>query len=66
MAKQDKKKNGFDIKGFFKKTFDKRTLKYGSNSIILIAVVITIAVVVNLLVGMADLKWNLRLPNSRA
>lgn len=59
MAKQDKKKNGFDIKGFFKKTFDKRTLKYGSNSIILIAVVITIAVVVNLLVGMADLKWDL-------
>jgi ABC-2 type transport system permease protein len=48
-----------NIKAFFKKTFNKRTLKYGSNSIILIAVVVTIAVVINLLVGMADLKWDL-------
>lgn len=38
---------------------DKRSLKYGSNSIILIAIVIAIAVVVNLLVGMGDFKWDL-------
>lgn len=38
---------------------DKRSLKYGSNSIILIAVVIAIAVIVNLLVGMGDIKWDL-------
>ncbi len=38
---------------------DKRSLKYGSNSIILIVAVVTIAVVVNLLVGMGDIKWDL-------
>ncbi len=38
---------------------DKRALKYGSNSIILIAVVIAIAVIINLLVGMGDIKWDL-------
>jgi ABC-2 type transport system permease protein len=38
---------------------DKRSLKYGSNSIILIAVVIAIAVIINLLVGMGDIKWDL-------
>jgi len=43
------------IKGFLKS----RNLKYGTNSVILIAVVIAIAVVVNLLVGMADIKVDL-------
>lgn len=38
---------------------NKRSLKYGSNSIILIAVVIAIAVIINLLVGMGDIKLDL-------
>ncbi len=38
---------------------DKRSLKYGSNSIILIVAVLFIAVIVNLLVGMGDIKWDL-------
>lgn len=42
-----------------KRVFNSRSLKYGSNSIILIAVVIAIAVFVNILVGMAGLKWDL-------
>ncbi len=41
------------------KFLNKRSLKYGSNSIILIAIVVAIAVVVNLLVGMGDLKLDL-------
>ena len=36
-----------------------RSFKYGTNSMILIAVVVAIAVVVNLLVGMTDLKLDL-------
>lgn len=39
--------------------FSRRSLKYGSNSILLIAIVVAIAVVLNLLVGMGDLKWDL-------
>ena len=39
--------------------FSKRSLKYGSNSLILTAIVVAIAVVINLLVGMGDLKWDL-------
>lgn len=38
---------------------DRRSLKYGSNSIILIVAVLAIAVIVNLLVGMGDIKWDL-------
>lgn len=38
---------------------DKRSLKYGSNSIILIVAVVFIAVIVNLLVGMGNIKWDL-------
>lgn len=38
---------------------NKRSLKYGSNSILLIAIVVAIAVVINLLVGMGDIKWDL-------
>ncbi len=38
---------------------NKRSLKYGSNSLILIVAVLTIAVVVNLLVGMGGFKWDL-------
>lgn len=45
--------------GKFNFKLNKRSLKYGSNSIILIAIVVAIAVVVNLLVGMANLKWDL-------
>lgn len=41
------------------KFMNKRSLKYGSNSILLIAIVVTIAVVVNLLVGMGDIKLDL-------
>ena len=43
----------------FKKFFNKRSLKYGSNSILLIAAVVVIAILVNVLVGMADLKLDL-------
>jgi len=43
------------IKGFFKN----KNFKYGTNSIILVAVVLAIAVVVNLIVGMTDLKLDL-------
>ncbi|MGI6668651.1 MAG: GldG family protein [Acetivibrionales bacterium] len=43
------------IKRFFKS----RSLKYGSNAAILIAAVIVIAVLVNILVGMTDLKLDL-------
>ncbi len=42
-----------------KNLFNKRSLKYGSNSIILIAAVVGIAILVNVLVGMADLKLDL-------
>jgi ABC-type uncharacterized transport system involved in gliding motility auxiliary subunit len=38
---------------------NKRSLKYGSNSIILIAIVVAITVVINLLVGMGEFKWDL-------
>ena len=48
-----------DNKNVFKKFFNKRSLKYGSNSAILIVAVIAIAVLVNLLVGMLDLKLDL-------
>lgn len=41
------------------KFLNKRSLKYGSNSIILIVVVVAIAIVANLLVGMGDFKWDL-------
>ncbi|HHW00703.1 MAG TPA: GldG family protein [Clostridiaceae bacterium] len=43
------------IKGFFKN----KNFKYGTNSIILVAIVVAIAVVVNLIVGMTDLKLDL-------
>lgn len=43
----------------FKKFFNKRSLKYGSNSLILIAAVVGIAILVNVLVGMAGLKLDL-------
>lgn len=43
------------IKGFF----SKRSFKYGSNSIILIVAVVVIAVLVNLFVGMVDVKVDL-------
>ncbi len=55
-----------NIKTFFKKLFNSRSLKYGSNSIILTAVVVAIAVIINVLVvtmpdklGMAPLKLDL-------
>ncbi len=43
----------------FKKLLNSRSLKYGSNSVILIVAVVVIAVLVNVLVGMADLKLDL-------
>ncbi|MCX8129096.1 MAG: Gldg family protein [Clostridia bacterium] len=46
-------------KGFFKNLLQSRSLRYGSNSLILIAIVVAIAVFVNVLVGMADLKLDL-------
>ena len=47
------KKNGFN------NIFSKRNLKYGSNSIILIIAVVVIAVLVNVLIGMTDIKLDL-------
>jgi len=48
-----------DVKKTFNKVFKSRTLKYGTNSVILIAAVIAIAVVLNILVDMAQAKWDL-------
>jgi ABC-2 type transport system permease protein len=42
-----------------KSILDKRSLKYGTNSIILIVAVVAIAVLVNVLVGIPDIKWDL-------
>jgi ABC-2 type transport system permease protein len=42
-----------------KKLLRSRNLKYGTNSFILVAAVVAIAVLINVLVGMADLKWDL-------
>ncbi len=47
------KKNGL------KNILNSRSLKYGSNSVILIVAVIVIALLVNILIGMADLKLDL-------
>jgi len=44
---------------FFKDLSKSRTLKYGTNSIILIAVVVAIAVIINLLVGMISVRIDL-------
>jgi len=38
---------------------NRKSIKYGSNSLLLIAIVVAIAVVINLLVGMGDLKLDL-------
>lgn len=38
---------------------NKKSLKYGSNSIILVVIVLAIAVAINLLVGLGDFKWDL-------
>jgi ABC-2 type transport system permease protein len=45
--------------GFFNNLLKSRSLRYGSNSILLIAIVVTIAVFANVLMGMADLKLDL-------
>ena len=47
------KKNGL------KKFFNRRNLKYGSNSIILIIAVVGIALLANVLIGMTDIKLDL-------
>ena len=51
MANNEKKK----IKGFL----NKKSFKYGTNAAIITAAVIVMAVVLNLLVGMLDLKLDL-------
>ena len=43
----------------FKKILRSRNLKYGTNAFILIAAVVAIAALINVLVGMADVKWDL-------
>lgn len=48
-----------NIKKSFNKVFKSRTFKYGTNSVILIAVVVAIAVILNILVDMAQVKWDL-------
>ncbi|NSW90026.1 MAG: Gldg family protein [Firmicutes bacterium] len=47
------------IKKTFNKIIKSRTFKYGTNSIILIAAVVAIAIVLNVLVDMAQVKWDL-------
>jgi ABC-2 type transport system permease protein len=42
-----------------KRILNSKKFKYGTNSIILIAVVIAIAVVINMLVGLTGIKWDL-------
>lgn len=42
-----------------KNIFKNKSMRYGSNAVIMTAVVIAIAIVVNILVGMADLKFDL-------
>ncbi|NTV90412.1 MAG: GldG family protein, partial [Clostridiales bacterium] len=42
-----------------KKILNSKQLKYGSNSILLIIAVIAIAVLINVIVGIPDLKWDL-------
>lgn len=46
-------------KNAFNKFLNSRSLKYGSNSVILIAAVVVIAILVNVLVGLADVKLDL-------
>jgi hypothetical protein len=48
-----------NIKKTFNKVLKSRTFKYGTNSIILIAAVVAIAVVFNILVDMTQIKWDL-------
>ena len=48
-----------NIKKTFNKIIKSRTFKYGTNSIVLIAVVIAITVIVNILVDTAGVKWDL-------
>jgi ABC-2 type transport system permease protein len=48
-----------NIKKTFNRIIKSRTFKYGANSIVLIAAVVAIAVVLNILVGLAGVKWDL-------
>ncbi len=48
-----------NVKNMFKRLLKSRSLRYGTNSIILTAVVIAIAVVVNLLVNATGMKFDL-------
>lgn len=52
-------KNNFNIKNIFGKVLKSRGLKYGSNSLIMIVAVIALAVVVNMLVDLTKIKWDL-------
>ena len=52
---KNKGKNSFNIN----KVLQNRSFKYGSNSLILIAVVCAIAVLLNILVDLAQVKWDL-------
>lgn len=47
------------ITNFIKGLFKSRSLRYGSNSIILVAVVVAIAVLLNVIVNMSTFKWDL-------
>lgn len=48
-----------NIRKTFNKVFKSRAFKYGTNSLILIAAVIAIVVVLNVLVDMGQVKWDL-------
>ncbi|QNU68928.1 GldG family protein [Ruminiclostridium herbifermentans] len=42
---------------------NKKSLKYGSNSILLVVIVLALAVIINLLVGLGDFRWDLTSSN---
>ncbi|HOJ10513.1 MAG TPA: GldG family protein [Clostridiales bacterium] len=54
-----KNKGTNNVKKTFNKVVKNRSFRYGTNSIILIAAVVAIAVVLNILVGLGQVKWDL-------
>ncbi len=48
-----------NLSNIFKKILNSRKLKYGSNSVLLIVVVVAIAILLNVVIGIPDLKWDL-------
>ncbi len=47
------------ILNFFKRALKSKSIRYGSSSIVLIALVVAVIVFINILMGMTSLKWDL-------